>query len=53
MRRRLFYYRVCIKFMKIYVKRRREKNRKAAYSRNTIYRNKMNRFFKGWRSVSH
>ena len=53
MRRRLFYYRVCLKFWKSYVKRRREKKRIAAYSRNTIYRNNLTRHFKNWRNNAH
>jgi hypothetical protein len=53
MRRRLFYYRVFLKFWKAYVKRRREKKRIAAYSRNTIYRNNLTRYFRSWRNISH
>jgi hypothetical protein len=53
MKQRKFYFRVCIKYMRIYVKRRLEKNRKAAYSRNTIYRNRLTRVFRGWRTCSH
>lgn len=53
MKCRLFYYRVCIKFWKVYLKRRKEKNRKAAYTRNTIYRNRLTRIFRGWRSATH
>jgi hypothetical protein len=49
----LFYYRVCIKFWKVYVKKRKEKNRKAAYTRNTIYRNMLTRVFRGWRTSTH
>jgi hypothetical protein len=37
----------------MYIKRRKEKNRKAAYSRNTIYRNRLTRVFRGWRSTTH
>ena len=53
MKQRLFYYRICIKFWKSYVKRRREKARKAAYSRNTIYRNRLTRVFREWRTATH
>jgi hypothetical protein len=53
MKNRAFYYRVCIKYWRIYVKRRLEKNRKAAYTRNTIYRNRLTRIFRGWRTCSH
>ena len=37
----------------MYIKRRREKNRKAAYTRNTIYRNRLTRIFRGWRGTTH
>ena len=53
MKKRLFYYRVCMKYWSKFVKHRREKKRVAAYSRNTIYRNKLQRQFRGWRNVSH
>lgn len=53
MKERLFYYRVVMKFWKKYLKHKKEKKRVAAYSRNTIYRNKMQRIFRGWRHVSH
>eukprot|EP00356_Strombidium_inclinatum_P005259 CAMPEP_0170481962 /NCGR_PEP_ID=MMETSP0208-20121228/2195_1 /TAXON_ID=197538 /ORGANISM="Strombidium inclinatum, Strain S3" /LENGTH=278 /DNA_ID=CAMNT_0010754753 /DNA_START=362 /DNA_END=1195 /DNA_ORIENTATION=+ len=53
MKIRLSYYRTCIKAWRAYVKRRREKKRVAAYSRNTIYRNSLTRFFRSWREVSH
>lgn len=53
MNQRLFYYRVSFKFWKKYLKARKEKNRVAAYSRNTIYRNKLTRIFRNWRDVSH
>lgn len=53
MKQRLFYFRVCVKFWRMYVRRRREKNRKAAYTRNTIYRNRLTRIFRGWRSATH
>ena len=39
--------------MKKYLKRKREKKRIGAYTRNTIHRNKMKRFFKNWQVVSH
>jgi len=42
-----------MKGWKVYVKRRREKKRVAAYSRNTIYRNSLIRFIRSWRFVSH
>jgi hypothetical protein len=48
-----FYFRVCLKFWKKYVARRKVKKRVAAYSRNTIYRNKMERFFRSWRGITH
>ena len=53
MKNRLFYYRVCIKFWKKYIKHKKAKKRVAAYSRNTIYRNMMKRIYKSWRNVSH
>ena len=53
MKMRNFYYRVCLKFWKKYVKKRKNKKRVAAYSRNTIYRNSMERFFRAWRSETH
>ena len=53
MKVRLSYYRTCLKAWKAYVKRRREKKRVAAYSRNTIYRNSLIRFYRSWRDVSH
>ena len=53
MKMRLFYYRVFLKFWKKYVKHKKEKKRTAAYSRNTIYRNKLTRQFRCWREVSH
>jgi hypothetical protein len=53
MKSRIYYYKLCIKYWRIYVKRRVEKNRKAAYTRNTIYRNSLTRIFRGWRSCSH
>ena len=37
----------------MYIKRKREKNRKAAYTRNTIYRNRLTRIFRGWRTGTH
>jgi len=42
-----------MKFWKIYIKKKTEKNRKAAYTRNTIYRNRLTRIFRGWRSSTH
>ena len=48
-----YYYKVCLKAWKKYLKRKREKKRIAAYTRNSIHREKMKRFFKGWHSVSH
>jgi len=53
MKERIFYYRVCMKFWKKYVKRMLEKKRIAAYTRNFIYRNKLTRQFRQWRTVSH
>ena len=53
MKNRHFYYRVVLKFWKIYIKRKVEKNRKAAYTRNTIYRNYLTRVFRGWRTSTH
>jgi len=53
MKQRLFYYRVCVKFWKVYIKRKKENNRKGAYTRNTIYRNRLTRIFRGWRSTTH
>ena len=53
MKMRHFYFRVCLKFWKKYVLKRKSKKRVAAYSRNTIYRNKMERFFRAWRGETH
>jgi len=53
MKNRMFYFRVCVKYWRTYIKRRLEKNRKAAYTRNTIYRNRLTRIFRGWRTCSH
>jgi len=53
MKERRSYYRICMKYWLKYVKRMREKKRIAAYSRNTIYRNKLTRQFRSWRTVSH
>lgn len=47
------YYLECMKAWKAYIKRKREKNKKGAYTRNSIHRNRMSRFFKGWQKVSH
>lgn len=44
---------ICFKAWKIYYKRRKEKKRVGAYSRNTIYRNSLTRFFREWRVVAH
>jgi len=49
MKIRLSYYRTVVKAWRSYVKRRREKKRVAAYSRNTIYRNSLIRFLRSWR----
>ena len=40
-------------FWKAYHKRKKEKMRVAAYTRNTIYRNSLTRFLRGWRAVTH
>ena len=53
MKQRLRLYRTCLGAWKVYFKRRKEKKRVAAYSRNTIYRNSLTRFFREWRNVSH
>jgi hypothetical protein len=53
MKTRLRYYQTYLRYWGAYVKRRREKKRVAAYSRNTIYRNSLTRFFRGLREVSH
>lgn len=53
MKVRVYYYKICMKAMKKYLKRKKEKKRIGAYTRNTIHRNKMKRFFKGWHEVSH
>ena len=53
MKVRAYYFKICMKAWKKYIKRKREKNRKAAYTRNSIHRNKMSRFFKEWQKVSH
>ena len=39
--------------MKAYHKRKKEKNRIAAYSRNTIYRKSLKRNLDKWRNTSH
>jgi hypothetical protein len=53
MKRRLFYYRVFMKYWKKYIKHKKEKKRVAAYSRNSIYRNILQRQFRMWRTVTH
>lgn len=50
---RLYMYKICLKVLKAHTKRKREKKRVAAYSRNTIYRKSLTRFFKGWAQVTH
>ena len=53
MKVRAYYFKVCMKAMKTYLKRKREKKRVGAYTRNTIHRNRLKRFYKGWQVVSH
>lgn len=53
LKQRLRLYRTCLGVWKVYFKRQKEKKRVAAYSRNTIYRNGLTRFFREWRTVSH
>lgn len=53
MKVRLRYYRTYVKAWKAYYLRRKEKKRVAAYSRNTIYRKSLTRFFRGWGTVTH
>jgi hypothetical protein len=53
LKQRLRLYRTCISLWKSYHKRKKEKKRVAAYSRNTIYRNSLTRFFRNWRIVTH
>ena len=48
MKCRAYYYKICLKAWKKYLKRKREKKRIGAYTRNSIHRNKMKRFFKSW-----
>lgn len=43
-----YYYKICMKALKKYYKFKKEKKRIGAYTRNTIHRNKMKRFLKGW-----
>lgn len=50
---RLYMYKICLKVLKAHTKRNREKKRVAAYSRNTVYRNSLSRFFKGWATATH
>ena len=50
---RAYYFKICMHAWKKYLIRQRKKNRIAAYTRNTIHRNRMKRFFKGWQEVSH
>lgn len=50
---RLRLQRNCLSLWKSYHKRKKEKKRVAAYSRNTVYRNSLTRFFRSWRTVSH
>mmetsp|Transcript_9080 Transcript_9080/g.15332 ORF Transcript_9080/g.15332 Transcript_9080/m.15332 type:complete len:249 (-) Transcript_9080:245-991(-) len=53
MKTRLRYYRTHIKAWRIYIKRRREKKRVGAYSRNTVYIGMLRRFLRSWRNVTH
>jgi len=53
MKQRLRLYRTTLGLWKSYHKRKKEKKRVAAYSRNTVYRNSLTRFFREWRTVSH
>lgn len=53
LKQRLRLYRTYLGFWKQYQKRKKEKKRVAAYSRNTIYRNSLTRYFRSWRVVSH
>lgn len=53
MKVKAYYYKICLKAWKKYLKRKREKKRISAYTRNTIYRNKLKRFYKNWQIVSH
>jgi aconitase A len=48
-----YLYKVAMKHLKIYFKRKREKKRINAYVRNTVYRNNLLRMFRGWRKVAH
>lgn len=48
-----FYYRVCLKYWKKYVKRKKGKKRLNAYLRNKHYRKHLKEVFKGWQKVSH
>ena len=36
-----------------YTKKQRDKNRVAAYTRNTLYRRKMKLLFSNWRQITH
>jgi hypothetical protein len=53
MKKRLFYYRVSMKYWKKYLKHMKEKKRVAAYTRNSLYRRRLTQWFRGWNKVSH
>lgn len=52
-RNKTFYWRVCMKHWLTYWKNKKEKKRIWAYRRNTLYRAKLCRIFKGMFAVQH
>jgi len=50
---RNYYFKICMRGLKVYLKRQKEKHRIEAFTRNTIYRNKLKRFYQEWFNVSH
>ena len=50
---RAYYFKISLKAMTEYLKRKKGKKRVDAYARNTIYRNMMKRVFKRMVGVQH
>ena len=46
MKIRAYYFKICLKAFKKYIKRKREKKRIGAYTRNTVHRKRMKTMFK-------
>ena len=49
----LFRLKAVMKAWRFYFSVYKSKARRAAYMRNTLHRNKMNRLYKSWRTVTH